>query len=59
MKLAVGDFGETISDSNGVVKPQKLLAVAYPFMTPSFEDAVRLLLGHQIGNKIEPGFLEC
>ena len=58
MKLAIGDFADTINDSNGVVKPQKLMAAGYPFMNPSLEDAVRLLLGRQIGNKTEPGFLE-
>ena len=58
MKRAIGDFADTINDSNGVVKPQKLLAAGYPFMTPSLEDAIRLLLGRQIGNQTEPGFLE-
>ncbi len=58
MKRAIGDFADTINDSNGVVKPQKLLAAGYPFMTPSLEDAIRLLLGRQIGIQTEPGFLE-
>jgi uncharacterized protein len=58
MKLAVGDFADTISDSNGVVKPQKLLTSGYPFMNTNLEDAVRLLLGRQIENKTEQGFLE-
>ena len=59
MKLAIGDFADTINDSNGVVKPQKLLTSGYPFMNPCLEDAVRLLLGRQIGNKTEQAFLEC
>ncbi len=58
MKLAVGDFADTISDSNGVIKPQKLLTSGYPFMNTNLEDAVRLLLGRQIENKTEQGFLE-
>ena len=58
MKLAVGDFADTISDSNGVVKPQKLLTSGYPFMNTNLDDAVRLLLGRQIENKTEQGFLE-
>ena len=57
MKLAVGIRG-SISDSNGVVKPQKLLTSGYPFMNTNLEDAVRLLLGRQIENKTEQGFLE-
>jgi len=58
LKLAMGEFADTISDSNGVVKPQKLMASGYPFMNTSLEDAARLLLGRQIGNKTEHGFLE-
>jgi uncharacterized protein len=53
MKLAMGDFADTISDSNGVVKPQKLMDSGYPFMNPNLEDALRLLLGRQIENKTE------
>ena len=53
MKLMIGDFADFINDSNGVVKPQKLLTSGYPFMNSSLEDAVRLLLGRQIGNKTQ------
>jgi NAD dependent epimerase/dehydratase family enzyme len=58
MELALGDFADTISESNGVVKPQKLLSAGYPFMSPCLEDAVRLLLGRQINTKTERGILE-
>lgn len=58
MKLALGDFADTINESNGVVKPQKLLSAGYPFMSPSLEDAVRLLLGRQIKTITERGILE-
>ena len=58
MKLALGDFADTFNESNGVVKPQKLLSAGYPFMSPSLEDAVRLLLGRQIKTKTERGILE-
>jgi NAD dependent epimerase/dehydratase family enzyme len=58
IKLVIGDFADTISNSNGIVKPQKLLISGYPFMNPSLEDAVRLLLGHHSGHKTEQGSLE-
>ena len=58
MKLAIGDFTDTINDSNGVIKPQKLQNSGYPFMNPGLEDTVRLLLGHQIENKTEQGLLD-
>jgi len=54
----MGEFADTISDSNGVVKPQKLMASGYPFMNTSLEDAARLLLGRQIENKTEHRFIE-
>ena len=58
MKLAIGDFTDTINESNGVIKPQKLQNSGYPFMNPGLEDTVRLLLGHQIENKTEQGLLD-
>ena len=58
MKLAIGDFTDTINESNGVIKPQKLQNSGYPFMNPCLEDTVRLLLGHQIENKTEQGLLD-
>lgn len=58
IKLVIGDFADTISNSNGVVKPQKILISGYPFMNPSLEDAVRLLLGSHTGHKTEQGSLE-
>jgi NAD dependent epimerase/dehydratase family enzyme len=58
MKLAIGDFTDTINDSNGVIKPQKLQNSGYPFMNPGLEDTVRLLLGHQIENKTQQGLLD-
>ena len=59
MKLAIGDFATTINDSNGVLKPQKLLISGYPFMNSSLEDAARLLLGRQIRHGIERASVEC
>ena len=53
MKLMIGDFADSINDSNGVVKPQKLLTSGHPFVNSSLEDAVRLHLGRQIGNRTE------
>ena len=53
MKLIMGEFADTISQSNGVVKPQTLLTCGYPFMNPNLEDAVRFLLGRQIVNKTD------
>jgi uncharacterized protein len=53
MRLAIGTFADTISDSNGVVKPKKLLISGYPFMNPGLEDAVRLLLRRQTGHGTE------
>ncbi len=58
VKLAIGDFADTISDSNGVVKPQKLPISGYPIMNPSLEDAVRLLLGRQTGHRTEQRSIE-
>lgn len=55
MKLALGDFADTINNSNGVVKPQKLLSSGYPFMNTRLEDAVKLLLGCQIQTESELG----
>nr|MBA3750105.1 TIGR01777 family protein [Nitrosopumilus sp.] len=45
LKLAFGEFADSVVSSSSFVLPKKLSSIGYPYMNPDLEDTLRLLLG--------------